>query len=69
MEKPVSKTANKKKLVQTSFFKPIITKEKVIDEEAKQLIELIKGIDFDSLTPVEAMKKLIEIKEKTENND
>jgi len=69
-QKPtIPKSSKAKKMVQTSFFKPVVKKEKVIDEEAQALIEMIKDIDIDTLTPVEAMKKLIELKEKTENSD
>ncbi|MFX0179939.1 MAG: DNA mismatch repair protein MutS [Candidatus Hodarchaeota archaeon] len=53
-----------KKYVQTSLFKPIDVKKQVLDED---LIKLLKNIDINSLTPLDAMKKLIEIKEKLEN--
>jgi DNA mismatch repair protein MutS len=55
---------SKKKSVQTTFFKPSIIKEKVYDERVKDLIEILKSIDLETLTPVEAMKKLIGLKEK-----
>jgi len=58
------KKSAKKKLVQTSFFKPVIVKEKVKDENIEKLVELLKEIDINSITPVDAMKKLIEMKEK-----
>ncbi len=58
------KKPTKKKLVQTSFFKPVVVKEKVEDENIEKLIELLREIDIDSLTPIDAMKKLMEIKDK-----
>ncbi len=58
------KSLKKKKLVQTSFFKPIVKKEIVGDIEMRELIKIIQEIDIESITPVEAMKKLIEFKEK-----
>lgn len=56
-----------KKFVQTSFFKPTIVKETVNEEYYKELIEIIDNIEINSLTPIEAMKKLIAIKEKLAN--
>jgi DNA mismatch repair protein MutS len=53
-----------KKYVQTTFFKPKIMRETLPDDDAKELIKIVKDIDLDSLTPVEAMKKLINLKEK-----
>ncbi|MFX1395115.1 MAG: DNA mismatch repair protein MutS, partial [Promethearchaeota archaeon] len=60
-EEAISK---KKKLVQTSFFKPIVQKEIIGEKEMKELIKIIKDINIDSITPVDALKKLNEIKEK-----
>jgi DNA mismatch repair protein MutS len=54
----------KKKLVQTSFFKPIVKKEIVGDDEMRELVKTIQEINIESITPVDAMKKLIEFKEK-----
>ncbi len=54
----------KKQYVQTTFFKPIVKKEVVFDDQTKNLLNIIKSIDLNQLTPVEAMKKLIELKEK-----
>jgi DNA mismatch repair protein MutS len=62
--KPQHQSPTKNKLVQTSFFKPVVIKEKVEDENIEKLIDLIKEIDIDLVTPVDAMKKLLEIKEK-----
>jgi len=64
IRKGPEKAPKKKKYVQTSFFKPIVTKEKVLDEDFENLINIIKELDINSMTPVEAMKILIEIKEK-----
>jgi DNA mismatch repair protein MutS len=56
-----------KKSVQTTFFKPTIVKETIKDEYFKELIDIINDIEINSLTPIEAMKKLILIKEKLSN--
>ncbi len=56
-----------KKYVQTTFFKPTIVKETANEEYFKELIEIIDEIEINSLTPIEAMKKLILIKEKLSN--
>ncbi|HEY0089303.1 MAG TPA: DNA mismatch repair protein MutS, partial [Candidatus Lokiarchaeia archaeon] len=58
------KSPKKKDLVQTSLFKPVIKKEIVGDKELKELIDLVINIDINSITPLDAMKKLIELKEK-----
>jgi len=63
-DKKVQDTASKKKkYVQTSFFKPIIKKEPVLDENLQKLIDSIKKLDLNSITPLDAMKTLIELKE------
>ncbi|MFX0139218.1 MAG: DNA mismatch repair protein MutS, partial [Candidatus Hodarchaeota archaeon] len=62
-----SKTKKAKKYVQTSLFKPIEVKGNVLDEDLMKLINLLREIDINSLTPLDAMKKLIEIKEKLQN--
>jgi hypothetical protein len=51
--------SKKKKYVQTTLFAPISTP----DNSFKKIIEEFKKIDLNSMTPVEAMKKLIELKE------
>ncbi|MHA1669714.1 MAG: DNA mismatch repair protein MutS [Promethearchaeota archaeon] len=51
--------SKKKKYVQTTLFPPI----NAIDDSTKNLIEELKKIDLNSMTPLEAMKKLIEFKE------
>ncbi|MFX0047080.1 MAG: DNA mismatch repair protein MutS [Candidatus Hermodarchaeota archaeon] len=53
-----------KKYVQTTFFKPTIVKEVAKNGDLKELIEIINSININSITPIEAMKKLIIIKEK-----
>jgi len=65
--KKESKPKKAKKFVQTSLFKPIDDKEKVLDEDLMRLVKLLTDIDINSLTPLDAMKKLIEVKEKLEN--
>jgi DNA mismatch repair ATPase MutS len=62
-KKPRQDALKKKKTVQTSFFKPIVKTEKVLDEEVKILVDYLKKIDINSLTPVDAMKKLMELKD------
>ena len=64
IQKKEIKPQKQKKLVQTSFFKPIVKKEIIGDEEMRELIKTIREINIESITPVEAMKKLIEFKEK-----
>jgi len=66
-KKPRSSTKKEKKSVQTTFFKPTIVKETVNDEYFKELIDIINDIEINSLTPIEAMKRLILIKEKLSN--
>ncbi len=56
-----------KKIVQTTFFKPIVLKERADNENFEALIRKIEDIDINSMTPIDAMKKLIELKEKTRN--
>jgi DNA mismatch repair protein MutS len=58
------KLPKKKKTVQTSFFKPIVKKEVVLNDDLKDLVKLIKKVDINSITPLDAMQKLSEIKEK-----
>jgi len=66
-KKPQSKEIIKKKLVQTSFFRPVVKKETVLDDNIKDLIDILRNIDINSVTPIDAMKKLIEMKEKLNN--
>ncbi len=65
--KKESKPKKTKKYVQTSLFKPIDVKEKVLDEDLMRLVKLLTDIDINSLTPLDALKKLIKVKEKLEN--
>ncbi|MGB5910047.1 MAG: DNA mismatch repair protein MutS [Promethearchaeia archaeon] len=62
-----SKPKKTKKFVQTSLFKPVAVREKIIDEDLIKVIKILRDVDINSLTPVEAMKKLIEIKEILQN--
>ncbi len=64
---PSKKGEKETKMVQTTFFKPIVKKERVVDDKIKEILNLIKDIDINSITPVEAMKKLITLKEELEN--
>lgn len=63
-KKPLEAPSKPKSLVQTTFFKPVIQKEKVLDENIKQIVELLQQMDLNEITPLEAMRKLIEIKKK-----
>jgi len=58
------KQGTTKKLVQTTFFKPTVLKEEVIDENLKEVIDLLRELDIYSLTPIEALKKLSDLKDK-----
>jgi len=62
-----NKSNEKKKTVQTTFFKPVIKSELVIDDEIKEIIKMIQETDLNSLTPLEAMRKFIDIKERLKN--
>ena len=53
--------------MQTSLFKPVAVREKIIDEDLIKVVKILRDVDINSLTPVEAMKKLIEIKEILQN--
>jgi DNA mismatch repair protein MutS len=63
---PKKEGGNKKKTVQTTFFKPVVKKKEVTDERAMEIIKALQNLDITSLTPVDAMKELIKIKEKLE---
>ena len=52
--------SKKKKYIQTTLFSPIST----IDDSLKNIIEEFKKIELNSMTPVDAMKILIDLKEK-----
>ncbi len=64
LEKTQTITLKKKKYVQTTFFKPVVKKETIMDKDLENLLDIIKEIDINSITPIDAMKKLSEIKEK-----
>ncbi|MHA1804894.1 MAG: DNA mismatch repair protein MutS [Promethearchaeota archaeon] len=66
VQKLSKKPSSKKKFVQTSFFKPIIKSEVKLDANIKQVVEILKNLDIENLTPVEAMKAVIKLKEKLE---
>ncbi|MBN1800947.1 MAG: DNA mismatch repair protein MutS [Candidatus Lokiarchaeota archaeon] len=57
-----------KKLVQTSFFRPIVKTEASLNGKLKRLIEIVENMDIENLTPVDAMKKLIRLKEELLSN-
>ena len=64
VKNPEVQEPKKKKFVQTSFFKPVVVKEKITDDNLGIIVDLLKEININDLTPVEALKKLDEIKEK-----
>ncbi|MFX1480305.1 MAG: DNA mismatch repair protein MutS, partial [Promethearchaeota archaeon] len=64
LDKTQESPPKKKKFVQTTFFKPVVKKEIGLDEELEKLLDIIKELDINSITPIDAMKKLSEIKEK-----
>ncbi|MFX1267078.1 MAG: DNA mismatch repair protein MutS, partial [Promethearchaeota archaeon] len=53
--KKESKSKKAKKYVQTSLFKPININKNLLDEEVIKIVKLLKDIDINSLTPLEAM--------------
>ena len=61
------KEKKQKKSVQTTFFKPNIIKEHIIDDDLKQVVEIIKKLEINNITPIEAIQKLSELKRKLEN--
>ncbi|MFX1237653.1 MAG: DNA mismatch repair protein MutS [Promethearchaeota archaeon] len=65
---PSKKVKKQKNLVQTSFFRPIVKTEVKSNNMIKKLLEDLDNLNLDNLTPVEAMKKLIDIKEKLNAN-
>jgi DNA mismatch repair protein MutS len=67
--KKPQKPLEKKKSVQTSFFKPIVKKEVIIDEKFKELNNFLRNIDINSITPLDAMKIVIELGEKLKKLD
>jgi len=66
----IHKDRNKKKskdYVQTTFFKPKIMEKLVVDEDLDDIITMIKKLEINSITPIEAMKLIIDIKQKLDN--
>jgi len=57
---------DRNKTVQTTFFKPIVKKESIDNEKMEEIIKIIQETDINSFTPIDAMKKFLEIKEKLE---
>ncbi len=53
-----------KKIVQTSFFKPIVINESTVSEEVKLLIDEFKQMNIKSITPIDAMRFLMDLKER-----
>jgi DNA mismatch repair protein MutS len=56
----------KKSYVQTTFFKPKVLERVVVNEDLEEILDIIKNLDINSLTPIEAMKVIIDIKQKGE---
>ena len=59
----------KKSYVQTTFFKPKVLEKLVVDDDLEEILYIIKNLDINSLTPINAMKVIINIKQKTEKVD
>jgi len=53
--------------VQTTFFKPKIMEKGIANEDLEEILKMIKDLDINVLTPIEAMKVIIDIKQKAEN--
>ncbi len=64
-----AKEKKKKAYVQTTFFKPKIMEKVVMDDNLKELIDIIKKLDINSLNPIEAMKIIINLKERVEKDE
>ena len=61
-------TLNKKKTyVQTTFFKPRIMEKVITNDDLEEILKVIKSLDINMLTPIEAMKVIIDIKQKAES--
>ncbi|MHA1642971.1 MAG: DNA mismatch repair protein MutS [Promethearchaeota archaeon] len=57
------KEDKKRKLVQTTFFMPKVIKEPEINENVKEIIKILEELDLNALTPIDAMKEMIKLKE------
>jgi hypothetical protein len=66
-QKQIKQERAQKKYIQTTFFKPTVTTEKIINEDLKEIITILRDIEINTITPVEAMQKLYQIKKKVEN--
>jgi DNA mismatch repair ATPase MutS len=64
------KKINKEKsYVQTTFFKPKIMEKALFDEDLREMLKSINEVDINNLTPIMAMKLLMDIKQKAERID
>lgn len=68
IEELKNKLPVKKKYIQTSLLGKPIETSKSLNDNLKNLLKKIKEIDINSYTPVDAMKDLIEIKEKLKDS-
>jgi hypothetical protein len=59
----------KKTYVQTTFFKPKIMEKAIVDGDLREILKIIKELDINQITPIEAMKVIIDIKQKAERID
>ncbi|MFW9952021.1 MAG: DNA mismatch repair protein MutS, partial [Candidatus Thorarchaeota archaeon] len=64
--KELSESKKQKMFVQTTFFKPTVVKEKIIDEGLEEIVKYIKNVEINDITPIEAIQRLAEIKKKLE---
>ncbi|TFF69219.1 MAG: DNA mismatch repair protein MutS [Promethearchaeota archaeon] len=55
-----------KNYVQTTFFKPEVMEKIILDDDFEEILKIIKNLDINSLTPIEAMKVIIDIKQKAD---
>ena len=58
----------KKKTVQTTFFKPVVKEEQKMEDNFREMISYLKDIDMNTITPLDAMKSLIKVKEKIDES-
>ena len=64
------KKRNKEKsYVQTTFFKPKLMEKTIIDHDLREILKSINELDINHLTPIMAMKLIIDIKQKAEKID
>ncbi|TFF87996.1 MAG: DNA mismatch repair protein MutS, partial [Promethearchaeota archaeon] len=67
--KVAKENKSEKKSIQTTFFQPIVKKERILDDKIKEILGNLKELDINSITPIDAMKKLIELHEKIHELD